>query len=1219
MGGDVTRNSGFNLVSGGDGVVINIILCDGATLSLPNSTINTAGGGKPNLVIWGQENGTGTLSCLSISNQVTSVTVNGGKLYCGVSNYNCAINGNLIVNGGEVHLTAGFNTCVNGSVTYNGGILDTKKISGSTTLNWSNAATDRVKASEYSGSVTIANGKFFKDASGNYYYGSLTDAQKNAIKNVELQPSPNAHFITVDAAVHGAATAPAVAESGNTVTVTVAPDAGYEAANVKYNGNDAVKADNTHFTFTMPASDVTVTASFQPITYTITYNGVEDATFATSNPASYTVEGEAITLNNPTKTGYTFAGWTGTGLTGATETVTIPTSSTGDRAYTANWTTHTYSVQFNGNGATDGEMSAQSFTYDEQAKALTANAYTRTGYTFTGWNTAADGTGTGYTDEQAVQNLTAENGAAVTLYAQWTANTYTIRFVAGIPVYGEMADQSLTYGQAANLTANTFSTTTGYFVNWNTEADGSGTTYTDGQEVLNLTAENGAVITLYAQWHLSHRFNYDSSIFRCYKVENTNEVYWAYEGETVKVEVTDGTSEYTIFVTGEDGTDITFDTETNTFTMPDQEVYITSTSVKKMAYTTIQLDSFDSWEDVAYLYDASNPTVTPTVTVKDCETILTEGTDYTLEITNNNGSADRMVEATVTVTGKGGYVGTKSVTFHITPFNIANCEIKGTLEAYDDGYGPYYPLCNKVEVWNGEAKLTLDTDYSLDIVYPESGEFELGQTYDAIVKGKGDWGGTKTFQFTFVELHHTIVFDANGGTGTMADDTATKGQHYDLPACGFTAPEGKKFDHWIASCEPDAEKQPGNYFTAPYIRSESDVQTITVTAYWRDKVQYTVTASELEHGSLLVNGVAVTLTEGAVTVYEDDTVAVVPQEGYALDTLTVTDANNQNVTVTNDSFTMPESNVTVTATFTEAAETSSVRVVGASLTLEGQIGLNFDLRIPEEILSGEGNRVEFTFKGNTSFLSLAGKSPLAGYTDVYRFSYRMAAKEIAEKVTMRVVTSAGEALPMVYDQNGNAVEDNTVRYAVTDYCETARRYGDAKVMALTNALQNYGAYAWTFFEPAGITQPEVTAESSISGVSGLDTYRPTVTGSIVGLTLSGLFLDLESETNLRLYMTAEDGFDMSTLTITCGQSTLTPAAYQNGWDVKITNIPAKDLDTKYTVTITRGEQSVSVTFCALSYAYSVLANPSGETNYSALSNTVKALYVYNQAANAYFE
>ena len=834
VSGNVTRNSGFNLVSGGDGVVINIILCDGATLSLPNSTIETAGGGKPNLVIWGQENGTGTLSCLSISSQVTSVTVNGGKLYCGVSNYNCAINGNLNVNGGEVHLTAGFNTCVNGSVTYNGGILDTKKISGNTTLNWSNAATDRVKA-EYGGSVTIADGKFFKDANGNYYYGSLTDAQKNAIKNVELQPSPNAHVITVDAAVHGAATAPAVAESGNTVTVTVAPDTGYKVASVKYNNTDATKADDTHFTFTMPTSNVTVTASFQPITYTITYNNVEGATFAASNPVSYTVESEAITLNNPIKTGYTFGGWTGTNLDGITQTVTIPSGSTGDRAYTANWTTHTYSVQFNGNGATDGEMSAQSFTYDEP-KELTANAYTRTGYHFNGWNTQATGTGTAYTDGQEVENITAEQGATVTLYAQWTANTYTVHFVAGIPVNGEMPDQTFTYDQEATaLTKNAFSTTTGQWLRWNTKADGSGTDYEDEALVQNLTAEDGGVVTLYAQWRLQHRYNYDNTIFRCYNTSNTNQVYWAYAGETVKVEVIDGTSEYTIRVINGDEEPITLDTETNTFVMPDEEVWITYTSVKRMSYTSIYLDNFESSDDVAYLYDADHPTVTPTVTVKDGETVLTEGTDYTLAITNNTGSPTQMVTATVTVTGMGGYVGTNTKEFRITPFNIANCEIKGKLEAYDDGYGPYYPLCDNVEVI-----------------------------------GTGDWGGTKTFTFTFVALHHTIVFDANGGTGTMdggtvANDGGYAGRYY-LPVCTFTPPYGKAFDHWEASCEEGVEKQPGQYFTAPYIYSVSDVQTITVTAYWKDALTLLDNDSAQPEGSKNADIIAADNSGNAQTV-----------------------------------------------------------------------------------------------------------------------------------------------------------------------------------------------------------------------------------------------------------------------------------------------------------------------------------------------------------------
>ena len=172
-------------------------------------------------------------------------------------------------------------------------------------------------------------------------------------------------------------------------------------------------------------------------------------------------------------------------------------------------------------------------------------------------------------------------------------------------------------------------------------------------------------------------------------------------------------------------------------------------------------------------------------------------------------------------------------------WDIATCDIKGTLEAYDDGYGPYYPLGNNVEVWNGDTQLTFETDYTIELD-PNVGiyDYVVGEQYQATIKGTGDWGGKKTFTFTFVALHHTIVFDANGGTGTMDDDTVANddgyaGRYY-LPACGFTAPLGKVFDHWVASCEPDAEKQPGDYFTAPYIWSEYDVQTITVTAYWRD-------------------------------------------------------------------------------------------------------------------------------------------------------------------------------------------------------------------------------------------------------------------------------------------------------------------------------------------------------------------------------------------------
>ena len=75
---------------------------------------------------------------------------------------------------------------------------------------------------------------------------------------------------------------------------------------------------------------------WQTDTYTITYD--LDRGTADDNPTGYTVETETFTLKNPTRPGYIFSGWSGTGLTGEDNlTVTIPKGSTGDRSYTAHW------------------------------------------------------------------------------------------------------------------------------------------------------------------------------------------------------------------------------------------------------------------------------------------------------------------------------------------------------------------------------------------------------------------------------------------------------------------------------------------------------------------------------------------------------------------------------------------------------------------------------------------------------------------------------------------------------------------------------------------------------------------------------------------------------------------------------------------------------------------------------------------------------------------
>ncbi|MCG4820019.1 InlB B-repeat-containing protein, partial [Eubacterium callanderi] len=262
---------------------------------------------------------------------------------------------------------------------------------------------------------------------------------------------------------------------------------------------------------------VTLYAQWRANNYTIRFDGNTADGGSTSDQAMTYDQAANLTANGYTKTGYSFKGWNtqsdggGTVYTDGQNVVNL-TAVEGEKVTLyAQWRANNYTIRFDGNTADGGDMADQSMTYD-QAANLTANGYTKTGYTFTGWNTQSDGGGTAYTEGQNVVNLTSVEGERVTLYAQWRANSYTIQFDGNTADGGDTADQSMTYDQAADLTANGY-TKTGYtFTGWNTQSDGGGTAYTEGQNVVNLTSVEGERVTLYAQWRAnSYTIQFDGN------------------------------------------------------------------------------------------------------------------------------------------------------------------------------------------------------------------------------------------------------------------------------------------------------------------------------------------------------------------------------------------------------------------------------------------------------------------------------------------------------------------------------------------------------------------------------------------------------------------------------------------------------------------------------------------------------------------------------------
>ena len=160
--------------------------------------------------------------------------------------------------------------------------------------------------------------------------------------------------------------------------------------------------------------DRTYTANWQVIEYTI-ITLLEGGNAGSSQVYFYTVE-QTVTLPTPTRTGYTFLGWTGEGITTPQPNVTIPKGSTGDKRYIENWELTEYNITMDLNGGSGQEKVVYTMT-DEDFELPTP---TRNGYEFVGW------TGERITTPQTSVKIPKGSTGNKAYTANWQVIEYTI-------------------------------------------------------------------------------------------------------------------------------------------------------------------------------------------------------------------------------------------------------------------------------------------------------------------------------------------------------------------------------------------------------------------------------------------------------------------------------------------------------------------------------------------------------------------------------------------------------------------------------------------------------------------------------------------------------------------------------------------------------------------------------------------------------------------------
>ena len=299
-----------------------------------------------------------------------------------------------------------------------------------------------------------------------------------------------------------------------------------------------------------------------------------------------------------------------------------------------------------------------------------------------------------------------------------------------------------------------------------------------------------------------------------------------------------------------------------------------------------------------------------------------------------------------------------------------------------------------------------------------------------------------------------------------------------------------------------------------------------------------------------------------------------------------------------------------------ALEIELMKQVGYSVSLEGNTCLNRYVRVHDDLLQYEDAVVVLTKENQTEQRVLVKdlvKNPIeTQQKTVYRLSTPMVAREMNDVVSMYLeyTDDAGQKQRLTFQ------DVSVVGYAQS-ILQNEKMYSE-EVVAAVKAMLNYGASSQRYFNykvnelanaSLSVEDQDVAKDPSV-----FDAYAPSKEGSLTGLNYYGSSVSLKDDMMISHYFTLDDGALITDYQATINDSSITLLKSNQFYRIDLENIYAKNLDHPYVLEIHNGQDTMTITYSVLGYAYLVLQD---STSSDSLKDIMYAMYEYNQAANAY--